>query len=201
MARIIHVKPVLNNSELEPENIFEIIETDETYRYDICKKRMGQDVYLNFVPLNREDTMYMCVDDDGLFKEPFSFYFENKFLPLQKLYGDIIFTAVKPLPAKGEVYDYELRDFTEDELIELRTLVSSSVQKELAKKFMKQYGRPNRVRMNIDMPIDNPLLIAGAVSKLTEEITKTYVKLYEKDQSEKNIAQLKQVILEMAANM
>lgn len=119
----------------EPGKALLFLETNEKYQRNCVKKQLGENRYPEFVPLNKNGTLSVGVTDDGLLRKlPLNFYIScsNPYFPIQKMVGTVVFTKIKPIEQKAEeIYDYEVTDLTDEDILIIETLLSDEKQKEL----------------------------------------------------------------------
>lgn len=96
------------------------------------------------VPLNREHTLWMLVDEDGLAKDlPLNFLMpmDNAYFPIQKIVGTAVFVRTKPADVwNEEIYDYEVANLPENQAQAIQGIFSEDTQAQLHGKF-SDYGK------------------------------------------------------------
>ena len=119
-----------------------IVEGTDKYLIDFSKRFLGSDITIERVYLSSNRTLVMCVDEDGLSKElPLNFFMEmdNPFYPIQAIVGKVIIVRVDELDySKGEIWDYEVTDVTDEDIAKIDRLLDEDYLVELALKFHKK---------------------------------------------------------------
>lgn len=119
----------------------EITETTEKYRTNCAKKVIGLGKYdtVEFVRLNEDGTLALCVDEDGLPKglpTNFLMAFKSVHFPIQKIVGKVAFCRVKYVNVfEEEIWDYEVEDLTDKDIAFINHLLSEDVQAKLKQSF------------------------------------------------------------------
>lgn len=128
----------------EPGKEPEIIEVDARYLCDLVKPFFGEGVTMERVALNHERTLWMLVDEDGLYKNlPLNFLMSSgsPHFPIQKIVGTALFVESNYADIwSEEIYDYEINDLGVDYQKVICTMFSDEMQKSLKEQF-KDYGR------------------------------------------------------------
>lgn len=126
----------------EPGKDPEVIEVDVKYLCDLTKLFFGDHVIMQRVALNRDRTLWLLVDEDGLLKDlPRNFLLPTGgFRPIQKIIGTAVFVKSKFADVwNEEIYDYEVDDLDENYQQTIRALLSDDIQQTLDKEF-EDYG-------------------------------------------------------------
>ena len=112
-----------------------IIESNEKYRIDCIKEHIGKKNFPSFISLNNNKTLSIGVCDDGLLRKlPLNFHVscDNPFFPIEKIVGTAVFTRIKPVTGEeGEIYDYEITDLTDEDILLITELLKEETQKKL----------------------------------------------------------------------
>ena len=122
----------------EPGEAPEVIEVDAKYLCDLTKLFFGDHVIMQRVALNRDRTLWLLVDEDGLLKDlPRNFLLPmGGFHPVQKIVGTAIFARSKPADVwDKEIYDYEVDDLSEKHQQAVNAILSDNAQQALASTF------------------------------------------------------------------
>lgn len=123
----------------EPGQAPEVVEVDATYLCDLKKIFFEERITMERVPLNRERTFWMLVDEDGLSKRlPRNFLLatENSYFPVEKIVGTAVFVKSKFADVWEDIYDYEVSDLDIDHQQAIRTVLSDDIQQVLDKIFV-----------------------------------------------------------------
>lgn len=125
----------------EPGQPAEIRTTDALYLCDL--KGLfpgGSGITMERVPLNREHTLWMLVDEDGLAKDlPLNFLMpmDNAYFPIQKIVGTAVFVRTKFADVwREEIYDYEVGNLPEHQIEQIQKIFSDEVQTQLRSNFI-----------------------------------------------------------------
>lgn len=107
----------------EPQKKPVIIDFEGKYRTDVEKLIGDGNCTMEFVHIVRNE-VDMIVDEDGLPKElPFNFFI-NHMYPIQAIVGTVVFCRYQwENSDEKEIYDYELRDLTEQDIEYILTLI------------------------------------------------------------------------------
>lgn len=120
----------------------EITETTYKYRTE-CEKSILK-TYADHITLSPDGCFTLSVDETGLMKElPINFYMAmaNPDFPIQKIVGTVVFIRCKPVEYNGvEIYDYEVDDLTNNDLLLIEHMLNENVQKKLSENFV-DYGK------------------------------------------------------------
>lgn len=118
----------------------EVVNLDCKYRNEVAKLISSERItkeYVELVPYKLD----MVVDEDGLFKNlPFNFFMEinNSFYPVQMIVGTVVFCHYEwQDPFETELWDFELRDVTEEDIITVNRMLTAEKQRELSERFWK----------------------------------------------------------------
>ena len=116
-----------------------IIETNKKYRGECVKDFIGQHELAEFVILHENDTLTLGVNESGLLlglPTNFLLPMSDSCYPIQKMVGNVVFTRYKYVDIYAEeIWDYEITDLTNKDLIFIDRLVSEEYQSELMKTF------------------------------------------------------------------
>lgn len=125
----------------EPGQPAEIRTTDALYLCDL--KGLfpgGSGITMERVRLNREHTLWMLVDEDGLAKDlPLNFLMpmDNAYFPIQKIVGTAVFVRTKFADVwREEIYDYEVGNLPEHQIEQIQKIFSDEVQTQLRSNFI-----------------------------------------------------------------
>lgn len=120
-----------------------IIEDNIRYFTDFAKKYLGENVTVERVHLSNNQTLFMAVDEDGIQKRlPLNFFMEmsNPFYPIQAIVGKAIVIRVNKVDwNKGEIYDFEVTNVTEEDIVKVNRLLDEEYLISLAMKFYKKH--------------------------------------------------------------
>lgn len=133
----------------EPGKPGEIHTTGAVYLCDLKKLFPGgNNITMERVPLNREKTIWMLVDENGLAKNlPLNFLMpmENIYFPIQKIVGTAIFVRTKFADVwNEEIYDYEVMNLPKNQAKIIQGIFSEDIQAHLRSKF-SDYGKGTMV--------------------------------------------------------
>lgn len=111
----------------------QIVLTNERYRTAAAKKVLGTKIDARALWLDGVRTLAFVYDDEILFKaDPATNFFievANKFAPIQPIRGDVAFIRTKPCnPFEEEIWDYEVEDLREQDIENIRKLLSDETQ-------------------------------------------------------------------------
>ena len=119
----------------KPGENFAICGMDEQYRYDAAQELLGNITQESYW-LNEERTLSMVCDEDGKLKQlPVNFYMEGSGFatPVVQFVGPVVFCKTKPVdPEAEDLYDYELDEWTQDDILQIINLLSEDQQFGLA---------------------------------------------------------------------
>lgn len=122
----------------------QIVETFDKYRSDCTKFFTGEKQRAEFVKLNADGTFCLGVNEEGLMRElPVNFLIEttNAYFPIQKMVGTAVFVRTKYAdPWVQEIYDFEVDDLTQEDLILINHILDKKYQKQLEDQF-EDYGK------------------------------------------------------------
>lgn len=125
----------------EVDKPLRFVQTVIKYRSDCCKSFIGNTAdgdRCDFVGLNK-DGLFLAVDEEGLLKSlPINFFLEmdNPRHPIQKMVGTGVFVRIKPVNIfEEEIWDYEVIDLTQRDMVFISTLLSDKYQAELKANF------------------------------------------------------------------
>lgn len=115
-----------------------IIESQKKYRIDCVKEHIGEKLFPAFISLNNNKTLTIGVCEDGLLRKlPLNFYVpvnNNPFFPIEKTVGTAVFTRIKMLTGEeGEIYDYEVTNLTDEDILLIKELLMEETQNRLEK--------------------------------------------------------------------
>ena len=123
----------------EPGKAPEVVEVNGIYLCDLKKIFFDERITMERVALNRDHTVWMLVDEDGLMKRlsrNFLLGTSNSYFPIQKIVGTAVFVQTKPVDIwDQEIYDYEVDDLDADSQKAINRILSNDVQQALDKKF------------------------------------------------------------------
>lgn len=116
-----------------------IVETDKKYRSECCQDFVDNDI-VQFVYLNDNRTFAFGIDEDGLMKQlPLNFLISTNhpYQPIQFIVGTAVFVRVKYVnPYEEEIWDFEVEDLLDEDLEEIKELLSEERQM-----FLKVHSR------------------------------------------------------------
>lgn len=122
----------------------QIIDTQEKYRGACVKKYTGKEYGAEFVPLNKEGTLCIGVNEDGLpldLPTNFLLRMNSPYWPIQKMVGTVVFIRTKYVnPWKEEIWDFEVEDLTEEDMELIEKILSSEYQ-DILNKCFDDYGK------------------------------------------------------------
>lgn len=129
----------------EPGKPAEVRTTDAFYLCDLKGLFPGGSSFtMERVSLNKEHTLWMLVDEDGLAKElPLNFLMpmDHAYFPIQKIVGTAVFVRTKPADVwNEEIYDYEVANLPENQAQAIQGIFSEDTQAQLHGKFF-DYGK------------------------------------------------------------
>lgn len=129
----------------EPGKPAEVRTTDAFYLCDLKGLFPGGSSFtMERVSLNKEHTLWMLVDEDGLAKElPLNFLMpmDHAYFPIQKIVGTAVFVRTKPADVwNEEIYDYEVANLPENQAQAIQGIFSEDTQAQLHGKF-SDYGK------------------------------------------------------------
>lgn len=122
----------------------EIVEVDCKYRNEVARLISDDKITNEYVHI-KVNELAMVVDEDGIAKQlPLNFFLEttNPYYPVQAIVGTVVFCRYQwENPWEKELWDYELRDITEDDVATVNKLFSVDRQMRLRKEYARIYGR------------------------------------------------------------
>ena len=127
----------------EPGKEIEPLMVEATYLCDVGREIFGSEVYVEQVAMNKEHTMWILIDEDGLSKNlPLNFLLPtvSEHFPIQKIVGTAVFVSSKYCDIFAQkIYDYEVCDLAPQLERTARSIVSDCIQKSLSECFI-DYG-------------------------------------------------------------
>ena len=121
-----------------------IVETEQKYRSASTRRYIGVGTITEFVPLNKECTLCIGVNEDGLRLDlPTNFLLQmnSPYWPIQKMVGTVVFVRHKDVnPYEKEIWDFEVEDLRDSDLKLIEKILSDENQDMLKKNF-KDYGK------------------------------------------------------------
>ena len=120
----------------------QIIESNKKYRTETVQEYIGKEYYPEFIYKNREGTLSLGINEDGLrLGLPINFLMAIKspYWPIQKMVGTAVFLRTKPVDGCGEIYDYEVDDLTDEDIEKIKEDLDEDTQKFLQEHFI-DYG-------------------------------------------------------------
>ena len=122
----------------EPGKAPAIKQTEEKYRTKACKPYIAgedSDTIVQFLKLDEKGTLWMGCDEEGLLKDlPTNFYLHNGFFA-ERIVGNVVFIRTDYIAGERffteEIYDYETKPLTAEDISFVLSLLDERKQKEL----------------------------------------------------------------------
>lgn len=126
----------------EPGNTPKIVDISAKYRNEAGKLISDDRITNEYVHI-KVNELAMIVDEEGLVKRlPLNFFMEcnSAVYPVQPIVGTVVFCRYKwENPYYKELWDYELMDVTDDDLILVNQMLAPDVQSTLQGRFNDMY--------------------------------------------------------------
>lgn len=122
----------------------ELDDTPHVYRAEAVAQVLGKKATQCPVWLDSEKTLAFVCDENATFKQqPVNFFIEvpNIFAPVQTIVGDVVFVRTKPCdPATEEIWDYEVEDLRDTDILLINYLLDDGKQVSLAMEYFARGG-------------------------------------------------------------
>lgn len=123
----------------KPNEPAEFVDVEFKYRGE-CAELISEGIITEFVGIT--DGFVMMVDEDGLGKQlPLNFFIStnNPFCPVQVIVGTVVFCRFQWEDAwQKELWDYELRDATEEDMAAVEQMLGERLQEELKWRYLRR---------------------------------------------------------------
>lgn len=124
----------------KPNEPAEFVDVEFKYRGECASLISNEGITTEFVGI--ADGFAMMVDEDGLPKQlPFNFFINTNslFFPVQVIVGTVVFCRFQWEDAwQKELWDYELRDATEDDMAAVERMMDGRLQEDLKWRYLRR---------------------------------------------------------------